>query len=235
MKKTCNKCKETKSKFEFNKCKVKRDGLQTKCKVCEKVYYEDNKEKIIVKNKVYRENNIEQRAVTQKTYRENNKEKIVVYKKTHYQENKEEIAVYAKSWRKDNKEQIAVKAKVYNEANKDRIAVTSRAWQQANPERTSASNHKRRALKLNAEGTYTYTDIKNLLTTQNSKCIYCKTDLIITGKGKYHIDHIMPLFLGGTNYPENLQLLCPTCNCSKGSKHPDIYKKQINHQPTQGN
>ena len=51
----------------------------------------------------------------------------------------------------------------------------------------------------------------------------------MAGKGKYHVDHRMPLSLGGSNYPDNLQLLCPTCNLSKSATHPDIYEKQINH------
>ena len=35
-----------------------------------------------------------------------------------------------------------------------------------------------------------------------------------------HLDHIMPLKLGGTHEPSNVQLLCPTCNMEKGSKDP---------------
>jgi 5-methylcytosine-specific restriction endonuclease McrA len=31
-----------------------------------------------------------------------------------------------------------------------------------------------------------------------------------------HLDHILPEFMGGTAEPENLQLLCPTCNRRKG-------------------
>ena len=36
----------------------------------------------------------------------------------------------------------------------------------------------------------------------------------------YHIDHIMPLALGGYNGPPNLQILCRTCNQKKYCKHP---------------
>jgi 5-methylcytosine-specific restriction endonuclease McrA len=34
----------------------------------------------------------------------------------------------------------------------------------------------------------------------------------------------MPLKLGGSNWPENLQLLCRTCNLRKNAKHPDVWR-----------
>jgi len=34
----------------------------------------------------------------------------------------------------------------------------------------------------------------------------------------YHVDHVIPISRGGSDNPENLQLLCPPCNLSKGSK-----------------
>ena len=145
-----------------------------------------------------------------KIYRQENIKKIIVTKQIYYQNNKEK-------YRKTNND------------NKKRRALWCKKYEQANPERRLSIIHKRRALKLNADGTFNLLDIKTLLRIQNSKCVYCKTDLIMASKNKYHIDHKMPLFLGGSNYPENLQLLCPTCNLSKGHKHPDIYEKQINH------
>lgn len=36
----------------------------------------------------------------------------------------------------------------------------------------------------------------------------------------YHIDHRMPLTLGGTNTDDNIQLLTSTCNLKKGKQHP---------------
>lgn len=58
--------------------------------------------------------------------------------------------------------------------------------------------------------------IQSLLLLQKCKCAVCHESL----KARYHVDHIMPLALGGDNSPENLQLLCPTCNCSKGARDP---------------
>jgi 5-methylcytosine-specific restriction endonuclease McrA len=40
------------------------------------------------------------------------------------------------------------------------------------------------------------------------------------------VDHVLPLSRGGSNGPENLQLLCPKCNLVKGSRHPDDWARE---------
>lgn len=52
--------------------------------------------------------------------------------------------------------------------------------------------------------------------SQKWMCVVCRCDI----KDGYHLDHIMPLALGGTNASVNLQLLCPACNRKKHAKHP---------------
>ncbi len=44
MEKVCNTCKISKPLSEFTKLKIAKDGLQYKCKSCQKDYREDNKE-----------------------------------------------------------------------------------------------------------------------------------------------------------------------------------------------
>lgn len=66
-----------------------------------------------------------------------------------------------------------------------------------------------------ATGKFTKADIDRLFLFQKGKCTVCKDRLV-----KFDVDHVMPLALGGTNDPSNLQLLCPPCNNVKGAKHP---------------
>lgn len=244
--KACITCKEIKSKLEFNKNKNTKDGVMSLCKPCHnlrnKIYVSNNKEKIAVLKKSYRDNNKEKIKEIGKKYRDKNKEEIAFKTKIYLKLNKEKVTASNKSRYDSNKKRIAVRAKhyyevnkekqknyrkIYFENNKEETAITQKKYRLENPERILAAKHKRRALKLNAGGTYTVLDINTLLVNQDTKCVYCKTELILEGKGKYHVDHKMPLFLGGSNYPDNLQLLCPFCNHSKGHKHPDVFEKSI--------
>lgn len=67
-------------------------------------------------------------------------------------------------------------------------------------------------------GFYTKEDIKFLMDVQRGKCAHswCRVSL----KAGHHIDHIMPVALGGGSDRRNLQLLCPPCNLSKSARHP---------------
>ena len=58
------------------------------------------------------------------------------------------------------------------------------------------------------------------------KCTYCNKDLtgLINIANKYHIDHIVSLDQFGFNDISNLQLLCDSCNTSKGSRHSNVSK-----------
>ena len=45
-------------------------------------------------------------------------------------------------------------------------------------------------------------------------CTYCGQ---ILSRGFYHLDHMIPLVLGGSDHPSNRQALCPPCNRKKSS------------------
>ncbi len=89
-----------------------------------------------------------------------------------------------------------------------------------------AKNHTKIAeiglMRRSADGSHTGAEIENLMLKQRCKCVYCKKSL----KREFHKDHIVPLKNGGSNSIDNIQLLCPTCNLSKGAKDPIDYAQQ---------
>lgn len=89
-------------------------------------------------------------------------------------------------------------------------------WQVKNPDKVRAKTHRRRARKINAEGTHTAEDIQRIYKLQNGKCGNCRRNL----SKYYQVDHILALSKGGTNWPRNLQILCKKCNCSKNASDP---------------
>ena len=103
--KRCRVCKVEKELGEFNKDKSRKDGLQNKCKICQKQYkkqyYQRNKETMNQYQKQYFQRNKEAIKEYQKEYVQRNKEEIKAYRKQYVQRNKEEIKQYYKEYNKD--------------------------------------------------------------------------------------------------------------------------------------
>lgn len=78
-------------------------------------------------------------------------------------------------------------------------------------DRVRAKGNNRRA----APGSFTAADIREIRKAQGNRCYICGKKL-----KKFHVDHFIPIALGGTNDPGNLRLACPRCNLSKNAKHP---------------
>lgn len=99
----------------------------------------------------------------------------------------------------------------------------NREWYKENyKEEIRAVSNNRRARILEAGGTFTAKNITNMFENQNGECTGCLKSLIEFG---YHVDHIMPISKGGSNWPDNLQLLCPECNLQKNAKLPEEWEK----------
>jgi 5-methylcytosine-specific restriction endonuclease McrA len=57
---------------------------------------------------------------------------------------------------------------------------------------------------------------QKLFKIQNGLCACCRKPL----GDNFHLDHIMPMALGGSNTDDNIQLLRSRCNQQKHAKHP---------------
>lgn len=115
-----------------------------------------------------------------------------------------------------------VKKREWVEANREKCREAGRQYYQRNKDKYRAKVRNRYARQKGAEGRHTAADIEALLTAQRHRCIYCRSKLV-----KCHIDHVVPLVLGGSNDKENLQILCPPCNLSKGAKDPVTFANQL--------
>lgn len=220
------------------------------CKPCARLrasnYRKLNPDKVKKVLKEYRLNNKEKR----KEYRKNNAEYLREYaRKYHteryddsqfrdsskqrtkkwYSENKQKAAEYSRKYRVIKKHELSEYGKLYYAKNKDKIKIKSQEWRinnleryrvnkqdyrKAKPEIHRSVNRLRKA-KL-SKGKLSIGLADKLLLTQKGICVCCKLDL----DANYHIDHIMPLALGGEHTDSNIQLLCPSCNMQKSAKHP---------------
>lgn len=126
--------------------------------------------------------------------------------------NRERSREIKTAWRLRNPEKQAAAFQACEARRPDR----HRQWKAQNPDRVKANHQRRRAWKCGAEGTHTADDLIAIRSQQRGRCAYCRVKL---GRGA-HLDHIVPLARGGTNWPRNLQWLCEPCNLSKGGKDP---------------
>lgn len=136
-----------------------------------------------------------------------------VQSKAYYQEHREQVLERTRAYQRDHPEQYREYAKRRDpEATRD----YQRLWVEKNRDKHNAKARRRRALEAGAVGTHTAADVGDQLVRQRGRCFYCHSKL----GDKYHVEHVTPLSLGGTNGPENLVIACADCNLKKSSKHP---------------
>ena len=144
------------------------------------------------------------------------------YMKKYRQENAEHIKVYNIQWRHEHAEHKKAYDKAYQKNNKDKIKEHQKKWYKNNKENYYVKNRKRRALKNGATGYYTEQDLQYIYEQQKGKCISCNKKIPYE---QMTVDHIKPLSKGGSDLPYNIQLLCKSCNSSKGNYHTTDYRE----------
>lgn len=204
MNKFCSKCNKFKSIEEFRESKLNLDGLFRWCKECEKVYkreyYQRNKEKVNKKNILWKENNRERYDEYHKKYWIKNKERLKKINKENYLKNKNRIAKQKQEYDKHKRQIDPIHKLKQNTRNLIRNSF----------KKTGYSKTSKTFQILGC----TFEDLNRYL-FENAKKKYpdfTPKDYLV--KGKYHIDHIIPLVTAKTeedviklNHYTNLQLL----------------------------
>lgn len=124
---------------------------------------------------------------------------------------------YQAKYRLENSKKKKAAQTLWREKNHE----AENAQRRENPEKYRIHTHNRRAL-LKSLGKLTPGISNKLFKLQRGKCACCKKSL----GTDYHMDHIIPLALGGSNTDSNIQLLRANCNKQKGAKHPVDFMRQ---------
>ena len=134
-------------------------------------------------------------------------------------------ALSAKRWYQANKVKALETSSKWRSLNKLRERETAAAYRKNNAESFRIKNRNRRAAIANVGGRLSKGIEEKLYKLQQGKCTCCGIPL----NGKYHLDHILPLALGGSNHDRNVQLLHPLCNLKKRSTHPVEFMQKMGY------
>lgn len=181
-------------------------------------YYLDHADEIKARIKKYEKENRARVNQTKRNYRQKNIHAIREKEKQYRQNNKGLYKKIRAKYRETHKKELKEKGREYqrHHRNKDR----EKLWAKNNPIKIMAQVHRRRAQKLANGGSYTQEELKAQFESQGKRCFHCGKFISLNNGKTCHIDHWQPLSRGGSNNIDNIRLLCPFCNLSKGAKLP---------------
>jgi len=212
--KPCMKCGGTErdNSGECRPCKSKRMAK----------WYIANRERNLLVSARYRIANPDKARARLAKWRKENPEKAKAANNRDYAKNKCKRKAYAAKYRAEHSEEQRIASVKYRAANPEKTRAATAKWYAENPERRRVYERNRRARKKAIGGKLSSGLVKVLFKRQKGKCVCCKKSL----EDNYHLDHIMPLALGGANEDWNMQLLRASCNSKKHAKHPVDYMRE---------
>jgi len=146
------------------------------------------------------------------------------YCRAWYAVHSEEHGANAREYAKAHLEQHRASAKVYREAHPDEEAKRHRVYRKAHPEEAWSHRHIGYAKRWSANGQFSLQQWTDLKAKYGNKCLCC-------GRKEKEIklasDHVIPLSKGGSNWIENIQPLCQSCNSSKNKGTTDFRSPQL--------
>lgn len=122
----------------------------------------------------------------------------------------------AKQYYLKNIQTERLRSALYYKNNTERAREYFQKWRKLNLVNLRIKEQNRRALKASNGGVLSKDLVDRLFKLQKGKCACCGEPL----GNDFHMDHIMPLALGGANEDSNIQLLKQKCNNQKHIKDP---------------
>ena len=181
----------------FHRKRESPDGLNNKCKRCNQV--------------------------ASREWAVSHPERAKAYQSSYRTTHQADLRLWRQAYHARHRHRHLTEFAEYQLHNASRLQERQRKHYAANAVRIGIANRQRRARRKNAPGTYTVQDVRLLLRSQKGACWWCGQAV----GDKYHVDHRVPLSRGGTNFPENLCVTCPTCNLSKHDKLPSEWNGRL--------
>jgi len=208
--KLCPTCKFYKPRAEFYSSKASKDGLASKCIDCARVY--------------------------QRAWGRLHKDKKKAWHAAWYSRNRDAQIAKCRAIYAANRQQRMERQRAYRRVNLARCRAHDRIralredrrqqkteWRRSHKESVAATKRRYRARKHRAEGFFSAQNVRDRYKAQRGRCAYCRRRLTKF----YHVDHIIALARGGSNYPRNTQILCSKCNSKKWAKDPIDFAKEL--------
>lgn len=242
----CTKCGIEKALEEFNKTSKPDNSRKRACRVCTSAasgeWQRKNAERAKANLARWRAANPEKRQAQVERHREaigslglailawrarqrraENPEKFREINRRSRAAHRDSSIARTRAWRERNPSLVRKWTQEYRAANRARLREGLAAWYAKNPDAARRHGANRRARKLAVGGKLSTGLAARLFVLQRGGCACgCKEKL----DGDYHLDHRVPLALGGANTDSNMQLLRKVCNLKKHAKDPIVFMQE---------
>jgi hypothetical protein len=201
--KLCFKCRTYKSFESFSKSKKTKDGLQTKCKECDRAYYLENQAKVLQRVSAHRQENLDHIRKSQKAYYDKNVDVLLEKSRTYRKLNAEPIKSRRAFRYQQNSDVVKSRVSLYRANNMEAFRTRVAAYKKANAHKVNATAARRHAKKLSATPSWA--------NPAKIEAVYAEATRLTRETGiKHHVDHIVPLIsklVCGLHWEVNLQVL----------------------------
>lgn len=164
------------------------DGTQTRCAVC-----------------------AERQSRRSRQHYHEHKEECRERSRRYARANPEKLRERGRRWRPANVEKLRELSRRHYDEHKEYYYEKARRWRRANPEKAREIDRHRYLRRRDIEGIFTKEQLQDRVDYYGGLCYIC-------GGPYEHIDHVIPLSRGGTNWPANLRPMCAEHNLIKGAK-----------------
>ena len=192
--KICSHCKQEINLSDFGNDKWL-------CLECKRESRRESTKRNKATREAYEATHKEQRKEIQRKWKANNPEKYKASRKNSLGK-----------WIAENRDKVRGYVKKWNDKNRGKVNEYHKVWKAKNPDKVATSRHNTRAQRKGAEGKHTAQEWRELCERYGNKCLCCGEEKPLS------VDHVIPLSKGGTNYIDNIQPLCLTCNKRKNTK-----------------